>query len=164
MKKTKKDNSIFRELTTKGYLGRAQERAKRRKSPWNLILIPLVLFGIVAFSVGQFTLLWQLNTWVFPEHAGRLREFLGNNEQGAISRLLMTLSSLFSAIPLGLMLANCIAWCIPPARHVFDREAKGIKHASFHEAMLDLGKIALFVVPVCLVLGIIGALTLGSLK
>lgn len=161
MRKTKKDNSIVKELTTKGYLGRAQERARRRKSPWNLILIPWVIFGIFGVAIGLFSLLWQLNTWVFPEHVGRLKDLFGSDEH-KVSQLLMTLPCFISAIPLGMMLANCVAWCGPPARRVFEFEAKGVAHASFRASMLDLAKFALFVVPVCLVLSIIGALTLSS--
>jgi len=159
MKKKKKDNSVFRELTTKGYFRRAQERAQRRKSPWNLILLPLVLFGILIISGGQFSFFWQVNTWVYPEHAGRLWNIMrGNDHQ--VSQMLMTLPCLFTGIPLGMLLANCIAWCIPPARRIFDREAKGVTHASFRSSMSDLGKVSLFVVPISLALGVIGALTL----
>jgi hypothetical protein len=154
-----KDSSIVSELKTKGYIGRARERARRRKSPWNLILIPLVVLGIFSVSIGQFSLLWHLNTWVYPEHIGRLKNIMRSNEH-QVSQMLLTLPCLFSAIPLGMLLANCMAWCIPPARRTFEREARGIAHASFRASMSDLGKFALFIVPICLALGVIGALTL----
>ena len=163
MKKTKKYNSILGEFTTKGYTGRAQERARRRRSPWNLILIPLVILGVSVFSVGQFLLLWQLHIWVFPVHAGRVKEIL-NSAEGGISGFLMLIPPLISAIPLGFMLANCMVWCVPPARHTLDREARGHWHASFRDSTADIGKLALFIVPICLALGVIGAFTLRSPK
>ncbi len=166
MTKSRKDNSIVTELTSPGYLDRARQRARRRRSRWNLILIPLGLFGILVCFVGQFSLLWKLHTYAFPNHVGRLSEFWGKNisTSAFISSLLMAVSPFFSAIPLGMLLANCIAWCIPPARRVFAQEAEGVRHASFRQAMADLGKLALFTVPICFALGIIGALTLRSLK
>ncbi len=136
-----KDNSGIRALTIRGYIARARERAKRRKSPWNLILIPLVIFGIMIFFAGQFILLWQVHVWAFPEHAGKFRDFWGKNisVSAFVSSFLMGIFPLFASLPLGMLLANCIAWCLPPARRAFEQEAKDIPRASFYEAMRDLG-------------------------
>jgi hypothetical protein len=155
----KEDRSIIQEVATEGYISRAQERARRRKSPWNLVLLLFVVIGVFGVSIALFTVLWHLNVWVYPQHTGKLREIMRSSNHTA-SQLLMTLPSFFASIPLGMLFANCIAWCIPPARETFEREAKGIALTSFRKSMSGLGKVAMYVVPVCLALGVVGALTL----
>jgi hypothetical protein len=159
MKQRKRDSSIATELMTEGYVSRARERAKRRKSPWNLLLLPLVIIGVFGVSIGLFTLLWHLNVWVYPQHVGKLREIMGSSDHTA-SQFLMTLPSFFAGIPLGMLFANCVAWCIPPASRTFEHEAKGIACASFRKSMSGLGKVVMYVVLVWAALGIVGALTL----
>ena len=63
-KAKRKNSSISHEIATEDYVGRAQGRSRRRKSPWNLVLIPLVVIGVFGVSIGLFSLLWHLNTWV----------------------------------------------------------------------------------------------------
>ena len=46
----------------------ARQRAKRRKSPWNLILIPLVIGGIGSVWYGLFQLMWKIHINIYPEH------------------------------------------------------------------------------------------------
>jgi hypothetical protein len=49
----------------------------------------------------------------------------------------------FAAIPVGLLLSNCIVWCVPPYRRAIEPEAKGVWHASFSDAQKDLSLLAL---------------------
>ncbi|HSR10722.1 MAG TPA: hypothetical protein VLS90_04710, partial [Thermodesulfobacteriota bacterium] len=84
--------------------------------------------------------------------------------QPFISSFLLLIPIILASIPLGLVVANCIAWCIPPARRVFDREAEGIEWAAFGDAMGGLAKMSLILVPICLLLSFVGAATLRSLK
>lgn len=156
---------IAKEIRTPGYLGRARQRAQRRKSPWNLILIPLVVLGVGGSGYFLFRAMWGFHTWLYPAHVGRLSEFWGKNISAAsfVSSFLLAVPLFFAALPIGMILANLVAWTIPPARSIFVREAEGIVGASFPEAMSDLLKVALIVVPISLVLSTVGAVTLRHL-
>lgn len=106
----------------------AQQRAKRRKSPWNLVLIPLGLVGIVAgaFLIGK--LLLALQSTRFPP------ETILSSYTRAGS-ILMFVPILFPSLGAGMILANLAAWLIPPARKTFAQEARGHKNASFKKSL-----------------------------
>lgn len=159
-------HNISKEVFSEGYFERARQRAKRRKSPWNLVLIPLWVGSMAFICYALFQLMWGVHAWLYPDHVGRFREFWAGRIglPAFVSSFLLLIPLLFAAIPLGMIFANAVAWCIPPARRVFEREAKGVKWTSFPEAMKGLTKIALVMVPICLMLSFIGALTLVNLK
>jgi hypothetical protein len=110
--------------------------------------------------------MWKVHTILYPAHVGHLGEFWGNGlSTGAfISSFLLVIPLLFAAIPLCLMVANCVGWCILPARRAFDREAQAAPWLSFRVAMSQLWLISLYVVPICLLLSLVGAATLKSLR
>jgi len=54
------------------------------------------------------------------------------------------------------MLANFVAWCIPPARRAFEKEAMGIRGASFKEATRFMLKASFFMALVVIPLSLIG--------
>jgi len=148
------------------YILEARERAKRRKSPWNLILIPLIVVGGVFVYLIQFKILWFIHIIIYPNHSGRLSEFWreGLSFSAFISSFLLAMPIFFSSLVLGMIIANLLAWCIIPARRIFDKEAQDVKGTSFSEAMKGLDKIAIYIVPICFILGLIGAATLKSLR
>jgi hypothetical protein len=156
---------MAKEVTSHGYFGRARQRAQRRKSVWNLLLIPLVFGFVVATTYVLFRVMWEVHTAIYPSHVGRLAEFWGKNISlgSFVSSLLLLLPLFFASLPIGMILANLIAWLIPSARRIFDREAEGVAGASFTEAISGLWKVALVLVPICLVLSSIGAATLRDL-
>lgn len=158
--------ALAKEVFSEGYFKRAQLRARRRRSPWNLILIPLVLGGVAGTSYVLFRTMWYVHTAIYPTHAGRLAEFWGKNISfgSFVSSFLLSVPLFFAALPLGMIVANLVAWLIPPARRTFAREAEGVVGASFAEATSDLWKLASILVPVCLVLSCIGAATLRDLR
>jgi len=159
-------DTIFKEIFSKGYFKRARIRAQRRKSLWNIVLVLFALLGIGVSCYGLFQLSWRVHTFIYPEHMGRFNEFWqeGISGRAFISSFLLIIPLFFAAIPLGLMFANCIAWCIPLARKTFEKEAKGHKFTSFKESMSGLFKFSLIIVPICLILSLIGAATLKNLK
>ncbi len=150
----------------KKYINEAQERAKRRKSPWNLILIPIGIAGTSFFYYIQFNVLWSFHVYVYPNHSGRLSEFWreGGSATTFISSFLLATPIFFSSLVLGMMMANVLLWFVPPIRKIFENEARGIKGVLFSETMKSLGKVALYVVPTCFLLGLIGAVTLKSFQ
>jgi len=151
---------IFKEFTSKGYFERSFKRAQRRKSPWNLILIPLGILGVGLSYFVQFRLLWFIHVFIYPSHYGLFKEILGRKGPANFPQLLFTLPIFFSSLVLGMMIANMLAWCIPPARQTFEKESQGLSWVSFNDSMRALTIIAIYVVPICLFLGFIGALTL----
>jgi len=155
--KAPKIHDFAKEVFTKGYISRAQERAKRRKSPWNLILIPLSLFFMAFFGYILFQLSWWVHTLFYPQHTGEMREVFRKGMD--LSGLLLLFPNFIASVPFGLMAANLVAWCIPPARRTFEREAQGVKWASFAHAMQGLFKFGLWLLAICLVLSLIGAAT-----
>jgi hypothetical protein len=157
---------LKQEVLSQGYWKRARNRAQRRKSPWNLLLIPLAAAGIGLSYYAQFRMLWHVHVLIYPEHAGHFSEFWqeGIGFAAFVSSFLIAVPALFSSLVIGMMLANLAAWCVGPARRVFEREAKGVKWASFSESMATLWLVAKWVIPICLFLGFLGAATLRSLK
>ena len=60
------------ERAAEGYAA-AQRRAQRRRSPWNLILIPLGLAGWLGTWYGLFRLVWALNVTLSGLRLGAYR-------------------------------------------------------------------------------------------
>jgi hypothetical protein len=92
-----------------------------------LILVPLSICGIAGtgFLLGIGLLKFQ--GLLIPDDA-----ILSSYTK--VGAIFMFVPILFPALGIGMMLANLIAWCISPARRTFEREAKGIKDASFRPA------------------------------
>jgi hypothetical protein len=66
---------IAEELREPGYFVRARERAQRRKSSWNLLLIVVGFGGMAGFAYLFFQIMWRIHIAFYPEHVGRLCEF-----------------------------------------------------------------------------------------
>ncbi len=158
--------NISKELRTPGYARRARQRAQRRKSPWNLLLIPFGIGGVGGSAYILFQIMWRIHVALYPGHAGRFNEFWqgGVSFASFVSSFLLLVPLFVASLPIGLMFTNCVAWCIVPARRAFEREAEGVKWASFRESMRGLWVIVRIVVPGCLLLSFIGAATLRSLR
>lgn len=159
------DNNILKEIFRKDYLSRARERAKRRRNPWNLILLPIGLACIIVIGYALFQIMWRVHVHYFPDHAHRFDEFwnAGISPRAFRSSFLLMIPLFIAAVPLGLLTSNGIAWCIPPARRVFDAEGQTVG-LTFGKAMRDLLLLAAIVVPLCLMLSFYGAVSLESLK
>jgi hypothetical protein len=72
------------EVTRKGYLGRAQQRAARRKSPWNLLDI---LFGLVCMGASWWAFVhsvWAVRNLVIPQHAVSFSAFFHSHPSGSL--------------------------------------------------------------------------------
>jgi hypothetical protein len=157
---------IVNEVFSEGYSERAQERARARRSPWHLILIPL-FFGIAAaITYVLFQIMWRIHVAIYPEHVDRLTEFWGKgiSFSAFVSSFLLVVPLFLAALPISMMIANAVIWLIPPARRALNKKAEGVKWASFAEAMRGLWIVSGVVVPSCLLLSFIGAATLASLR
>ena len=133
-----------------GYYDQARVRAQRRKSPWNFLLIPLVLGGLALVYVGLFLVVAFFQQASAPEGA----YLFSSSSKG---EGLMHLPLLVASVAPGMMLGNCVAWCIPPARRTFEGEAEGHSGTSFASAMADLFKGGGVILLVCLPISLLGS-------
>ena len=153
----------FVQRTVEWYAG-ARHRAQRRRSAWNLILIPLGLAGWLGAWYGLFRLVWAFHVTLYPQHS--LHDFWGKGVSFSsfVPSFLMVFALMPGAICLGLILANCVAWLIAPARRTFDAEAAGYHGASFREATSTLFKLAAWTLSAGLIIALLSAWALASLR
>jgi hypothetical protein len=132
------------------YVADARERAKRRRSKWNLLLIPFAVAGIGLSWYGLTRPLIILRTLFFPHDA-----FLMNGTR--VGNIVTYVSPGFSALGIGLVFANACIWMIPPARRALDQEGRGVKGGQFEASNLALLKFTGIVSAVALSLAVLGA-------
>ncbi len=137
---------------------------RRRKSPWNLILIPLSFVFWLGIWYVLFRLVWAFHILLYPQH--HLGDFWqkGVSFSSFIPSFLMVFALLPGAICLGLALANCVVWLIPPARRALDKEAFDHPGANFREATRRLLILSAITIPSGLAVALISAWALISLK
>ncbi len=113
-----------------GYFAGARQRAKRRKSPWNLLLLFVVMIGVAAiWFFGVRTILY-----LPPHHQSIPFRKIAGNDHYNLQIIGITLPLFVASIPWGMFIANLLLWFIPPARKTFDKEAEGYNGCSFKES------------------------------
>lgn len=131
------------------YREEARERAKRRKSKWNLLLIPAVFIPWICFAgvtgYGLFVLRDLMH--------GQIEYSSGKN----IGEILMAVAALFAWLPIAMLSGNYLIWVIPPARTVLDQEASTVSGADFASANRRLWRMGKISVPICILVGLIGS-------
>jgi hypothetical protein len=137
--------------TPSQFAERANARAGRRRSPWNLLLLPA--------AICPFAALWYVTARVLETlytlcHNTPSSTFLPDGVAG----VLMALGPLFAWFAPAMIIANCLAWLVPAARRTFEQEAAPFPGVTFRSANAGFFKIAVFMTPVGLALGTIGAL------
>jgi hypothetical protein len=132
------------------YIEKAKLRAKRRKSAWNLLLLPAIIIPLFAIWISSYKALGLLHSTIYP---GQNFQTTG---QG-IGAILAAVAPFFGAVPVAMIIGNFIVWLIPPARRILDEEAKPFPSTSFINSQKQLLKLAYTIVPVSLALSITGA-------
>jgi hypothetical protein len=132
-------------------MSEARQRAKRRRSPWNLLLVLIVIIvsgGVIYVSaqallaiqrclISDDAIFWSYTT---------------------IGGTLMFIPLIILSFGIGMMITNLIMWLIRPARMAFDKEAIGIKGASFSEAMKGLATLTFIILIITIPLNVFGVL------
>src|SRR2546428_8303893 len=113
---------IASEVTTKGYFGRAQQRAARRKSPWDLLDLPVGLTCMCVVWWASVHAAWLARNIVIPRHSVPFATAFHSQHTG-LAPIVFFVAPFFAAIPVGLLLSNCIVWSIPPYRLATEPEA-----------------------------------------
>ena len=134
-----------------GYLDEARKRASRRKSAWNLLLIPavsgtwLVMWYASVQVVGQLLRFTRpgLNFVLLPDSGGGT---------------LIGVGLLFAWLPLAMIIGNFLVATVAPARRTLDREAQAVPGTDLASATRDLLKMMLVITPTGLLLVILGIL------
>ena len=138
-------------MDSNNYLSEARLRAKRRRSKWNLLLVPLTMIGVGLAWTGLAVIMAAIHSVFYPlQTFGQSRTNLGG--------CLLFVPLIFPSLLLGLMFSNVVIWCLPVARKTLDREAAGIPHASFQKSMMALAKLIIIVLPIALSLSLLGAI------
>lgn len=132
------------------YYDEARARAKRRKSAWNLLLIPAVV-------VAWFLLTWLswvvLGTLYRSLHPGR--EFVILPE--GVGGIVMAVGPLLAWIAPAMIIGNLLVAAVAPARRALDEEARPISGSDFSSANRSLLKMSLVVTPAALLVSVLAA-------
>ncbi len=129
----------------------AHKRAQRRKSSWNLLLIPVM---VLPTAVIWFVCLYGVGALHMHFYPGQ--NFY--NQPEGIGPILASLASLFAAFPLGMIIGNWIVYKMHFVRRVLDKEAQSAPDVSYGKAQVQLLKLSGILVPVCLVIALGGTL------
>jgi len=132
------------------YLAEAQKRAQRRRSAWNLLLIPAVLLPLGLLVSGLVLVLQFLHQARYPAQALASASGFGP--------IFTTIGALLAAIPLSLLIGNRLVWLIIPTRRVLEHEATAVPKTDFVSAQRQLIRFGRIAVPVSLGLAVLGAL------
>jgi hypothetical protein len=109
-------------------------RARRRKSRWNLLLVPAVLLPLVALWVAGVLVAQHAHTLLYPGQT--LRNATG------YWVVVATLAPVFAAVPLGMLAGNFLVWLVGPARRVLNREAASDPALTFGATQAALLRVA----------------------
>jgi hypothetical protein len=150
---------IASEVTAKGYFGRAQQRAARRKSPWNVLDLPVGLSCMAAAGWLLLHAVWAARNVIIPRHVMPFSAVF-HSQRYPVAHIVFFIGTLFACIPIGMLVSNIIVWCIPPYRRATEPEAKGVWHASFSDAQKDLSLLALCIGCPAIVASFVAALVM----
>jgi hypothetical protein len=134
-----------------GYLEEARKRASRRRSGWNLLLIPVVLGTWLVIWYVSVRAIGQLLRYTRPSlHFVLLPDSGGGT--------LIGLGLLLAWLPLAMVISNIVVATVVPARRALDREAQAVPGADLVSANRGLLKVMRVITPTGLLLAIIGIL------
>ena len=130
----------------------ARARAKRRRSPWNLLLIPAVVGPWLLLSWSSSVALGKLHGALHPE-----REFV-MLPQG-LSGILMAVAPLFAWLAPSMAVGNLLVAAVGPVKRILDVEAKSVPGHDLTSSNRSLLRLSRVMTPVALLVGVIGACT-----
>src|SRR5262249_46360483 len=123
-----------------GYFEEARKRASRRRSAWNLLLIPAVLGTWAAMWYASVQAVGQLLRYTRPG-----LHFVLLPDSGAGT--LIGLGLLFAWLPLAMVVSNILVATVAPARRTLDREAQAVPGTDLVSANTRLLKVMLVITP-----------------
>ena len=134
----------------------ARRRVTRRKSAWNLLLIPAVLIPGGLFWWGSLIVANSIHGKLYPG------QYLpGYDGAGAI---MVSLAAFFAALPIAMIAGNLLVRLLPAARQMLDQEATDHPGTSFIDSQKDLIRLALYVIPASTMVWVAGVLLPWSVR
>src|SRR5262245_44682249 len=134
-----------------GYITEARQRAGRRRSPWNLLLIPCYMvpwFALVFVSVVS---LGRLHGVVHETGGFRV-------PPDCVGGILIAVGSLFAWLGPAMIVANLLVSVVPPARRALDREADEAARTDRRGANRSLRRMSYWLTPAGGAVALAGAL------
>jgi hypothetical protein len=133
------------------------KRAGRRKSPWNLVLIPFCFGSAFLIGYSLFQIVSSFHSMIYPSL--EIHE-LGKTNGTFLEQLpliVMAWSLVPGSVTAGFYIGNIMVWFIKPAREIFEKESKDHQGTDFKSTMNTLGKITLWALPIGLVISFVAA-------
>ena len=134
------------------YITLIRQRAarRRRRSAWNLLLIPCYVLPWFLLVFASVTALGDLYA---VRHPGIQFRVLPDT----LGAIFMGIGSLFAWLGPSLIIANLLVSAVPAARRALDREAVGLPGSDRAAANRGLLKVSLLLTPAGAVIAILGA-------
>ena len=126
-------------------------RARRRKTRWNLLLVPAVLLPIVAFWVAGALSAQHAHMLLYPSQTLR-------NAKG-LWVIIAVMAPVLAAVPLGMLVGNFLVRQVGPARRALNREAEPDPITSYAASQPALLRLATPLVVIAMVATAIGSLS-----
>jgi hypothetical protein len=154
------------ELRSGTFYDLARARARRRKSPYNLLLPLFVLPLWALLWWGAFNLAWGLHVLFYPSHAGLRSEFWPADLPAHIfiPSFMLLIPSFLPTLVWAMVCTNFVLHLVPPARRTFDREAVGYPGTDYRSAQTSLLIVAVVATGLCAVPTVLGAAMLKELR
>jgi len=137
-----------------GYITDARTRAGRRRSRWNLLLIPCYALPWLLLTLGS---LFALGKAYGAIHGIQVLTVLPETVGG----ILMALGSLFAWLGPAMIAANVLVAAFPPARRALDREALLIPGADRATANRSLLRLTGYLTPAGVAVALAGLLVVS---
>lgn len=133
-----------------GYIDQARQRARQKKSAWNLLAIPFCILGAGGAWTGTAFFFETYRRHLFPSDC-----FLASGTR--LGNVFMFVAPGFPSLAIGMMVGNFLLWLIPPARAALDREIVASGRSSFRSTQVALAKFGAVLAAVALPLCLLGA-------
>jgi hypothetical protein len=141
---------VFQGYRAMGYITDARTRAGRRRSPWNLLLIPCYTVPWFVLVLASLIALGKIYGLV---HAGGEFRLVPDS----IGGILMAVGSLFAWLCPSMVLANLLVAAVPPARRALDREAMSVPGTDRAAANRSLLRLSRYLTPAGVAIALAGA-------
>ena len=132
-----------------GYMRDARNRAGRRRSLWNLLLIPCYFVPWLLLMLVSLIALGKLYSRV---HA--VEEFAIVPD--TVGGIFMAVGSLFAWLGPAMIIANLLVATVPPARRALDREAATVPGTDRAASNRSLVRLSRYLTPAGIVVALAG--------
>jgi H+/gluconate symporter-like permease len=152
----KDDDQLARfrqELNEGTWVANARRRSRRRKSPWNILLL---VFGVALWAAIAAVIGWAGATLHGSLHPTAVPLF--DSGPLRMNSALVLFPSIFAALCPALLLTNFLVYLIPPARRAMEAEDREYPGTDYTSSRRALSKLGLWIWVICLPIALVGIL------